>query len=298
VRGLGPRQARSGPGHQPVGGGPGVAGVGLRSAACAATRFSYSRHLRAGRRRIPLDGQRRPGQAGRRRWRRYRLQRHPGLPRRRLHRPPQGRRAEPLPPTTSSASPPWAGSEWQRSPASGRCRLAWRCRGRPGGTSVRDDHLGSSAARVPCAASRGRFCGVRARTAGLLGHGRRGAVRRHGAQDRPDAVRLSHHRGSGLHPRRDHPARRSGQEAQKEAVQGRVWHLAYHLAGRGQARLPAGAARLLVGTGQDDTVVLSEEATAYFERNRCQVELLPTPEVIPVWNQAEGAVIGLFQVTC
>jgi hypothetical protein len=25
---------------------------------------------------------------------------------------------------------------------------------------------------------------------------------------------------------------------------------------------------------------------------------LPTPEVIPVWNQAEGAVIGLFHVTC
>jgi hypothetical protein len=59
-----------------------------------------------------------------------------------------------------------------------------------------------------------------------------------------------------------------------------------------------GAARLLLGTGQDDTVVLSEEAAAYFERNRCQVELLPTPEVIPVWNQAEGAVIGLFHVTC
>src|SRR6266508_1963599 len=59
-----------------------------------------------------------------------------------------------------------------------------------------------------------------------------------------------------------------------------------------------GAARLLLGTGQYDTVVLSEEAAAYFERNRCQVELLPTPEVIPVWNQAEGAVIGLFHVTC
>ena len=29
-----------------------------------------------------------------------------------------------------------------------------------------------------------------------------------------------------------------------------------------------------------------------------RVELLPTPEVIPVWNQAEGAVIGLLHVTC
>src|SRR5438034_6651214 len=59
-----------------------------------------------------------------------------------------------------------------------------------------------------------------------------------------------------------------------------------------------GAARLLIGAGQDGTVALSAEAAAYFERNRCQVELLPTPEVIPVWNQAEGAVIGLLHVTC
>jgi hypothetical protein len=59
-----------------------------------------------------------------------------------------------------------------------------------------------------------------------------------------------------------------------------------------------GAARLLVGTGQDGTVTLSQEAAAYFKRHRCQVELLPTPEMIPVWNRAEGAVIGLVHVTC
>jgi hypothetical protein len=59
-----------------------------------------------------------------------------------------------------------------------------------------------------------------------------------------------------------------------------------------------GVARLLIGAGQHGRVALSEEAAAYFERNRCQVELLPTPEVIPVWNQAEGAVIGLLHVTC
>jgi hypothetical protein len=59
-----------------------------------------------------------------------------------------------------------------------------------------------------------------------------------------------------------------------------------------------GAARLLLGAGQHGRVALSQEAAAYFERNRCQVELLPTPEVIQVWNQAEGAVIGLLHVTC
>jgi hypothetical protein len=59
-----------------------------------------------------------------------------------------------------------------------------------------------------------------------------------------------------------------------------------------------GVERLLIGAGQDGRVGLSEEAAAYFARNRCQVELLSTPEVIPVWNQAEGAVIGLLHVTC
>ncbi|HEV8651620.1 MAG TPA: hypothetical protein VG276_20060 [Actinomycetes bacterium] len=59
-----------------------------------------------------------------------------------------------------------------------------------------------------------------------------------------------------------------------------------------------GAARLLIGAGQSGTVTLSQEAAAYLERHGCQVQLLPTPEVIPAWNQAEGAVIGLLHVTC
>jgi len=59
-----------------------------------------------------------------------------------------------------------------------------------------------------------------------------------------------------------------------------------------------GAARLLIGAGQSGTVTLSKEAAAYLERHRCRVQLLPTPEVIPVWNQAEGAVLGLLHVTC
>ncbi len=29
-----------------------------------------------------------------------------------------------------------------------------------------------------------------------------------------------------------------------------------------------------------------------------QVELLPTPEAIETWNEAEGDVIGLFHITC
>jgi hypothetical protein len=37
---------------------------------------------------------------------------------------------------------------------------------------------------------------------------------------------------------------------------------------------------------------------AYFQRKQCQVELRPTSEAIRVWNAAEGAVIGLFHLTC
>lgn len=59
-----------------------------------------------------------------------------------------------------------------------------------------------------------------------------------------------------------------------------------------------GAERLLIGAGQHGRVGLSEEAATYFGRSRCRVELRSTPEVIPVWNQAQGAVIGLLHVTC
>ena len=59
-----------------------------------------------------------------------------------------------------------------------------------------------------------------------------------------------------------------------------------------------GAARLIIGAGQSGMVALSDEATAYFKRHGCQVELLPTPKAIPVWNAAAGAVIGLLHVTC
>ena len=59
-----------------------------------------------------------------------------------------------------------------------------------------------------------------------------------------------------------------------------------------------GAELLIVGTGQHGLVKLSEEADDYFKHKGCRVELLPTPEAIRVWNEAEGAVIGLFHVTC
>ena len=59
-----------------------------------------------------------------------------------------------------------------------------------------------------------------------------------------------------------------------------------------------GVQRLILGAGQSGMVTLSDEAADYFKQHNCQVELLPTPEAIRVWNETEGAVIGVFHVTC
>ena len=59
-----------------------------------------------------------------------------------------------------------------------------------------------------------------------------------------------------------------------------------------------GAARLIVGSGQTGMVTFSDEAADYFERKGCSVSLARTPTAIRAWNQAKGAVIGLFHVTC
>jgi hypothetical protein len=60
----------------------------------------------------------------------------------------------------------------------------------------------------------------------------------------------------------------------------------------------AGADELILGAGQYGTVKLSQEAADYFQRQGCRVTLLPTPQAIRAWNAVEGAVIGLFHVTC
>jgi hypothetical protein len=59
-----------------------------------------------------------------------------------------------------------------------------------------------------------------------------------------------------------------------------------------------GAERLIIGTGQNGMVKLSDEAADYFKHRDCQVKLLRTPTAIEAWNEAKGAVIGLFHVTC
>lgn len=59
-----------------------------------------------------------------------------------------------------------------------------------------------------------------------------------------------------------------------------------------------GARQLILGSGQSGFVALSKEAAAYFRDQGCAVELFPTPQAIQAWNAAQGAVIGMFHVTC
>ncbi|HEX6481928.1 MAG TPA: MTH938/NDUFAF3 family protein [Ktedonobacteraceae bacterium] len=59
-----------------------------------------------------------------------------------------------------------------------------------------------------------------------------------------------------------------------------------------------GMQQLIIGTGQYGNVTLSDEATDYFTRKHCHVDLMPTPEAIRFWNKAGGSVVGLFHVTC
>lgn len=59
-----------------------------------------------------------------------------------------------------------------------------------------------------------------------------------------------------------------------------------------------GANWIIIGTGQSAMTQLSPEAAAFFQKERCAVKLLPTPEAIRYWNKTAEAVIGLFHVTC
>ena len=58
------------------------------------------------------------------------------------------------------------------------------------------------------------------------------------------------------------------------------------------------AEQIIIGAGQFGQVKLSEQAEQFFQEKGCQITLLPTPEAIRAWNQAAGATIGLFHITC
>lgn len=60
----------------------------------------------------------------------------------------------------------------------------------------------------------------------------------------------------------------------------------------------AGVKILIFGTGQFGRAELAEDSIEFFKQKGCQVQLFPTPEAIKAWNEAQGAVIGLFHITC
>jgi hypothetical protein len=58
------------------------------------------------------------------------------------------------------------------------------------------------------------------------------------------------------------------------------------------------ADHLVIGSGQYGNVELSPEAAEYLRGRNVRVVLLPTPQVMDVWNRMDEAAIGLFHVTC
>ncbi len=73
-----------------------------------------------------------------------------------------------------------------------------------------------------------------------------------------------------------------------------------HMISKPEAKfvLEKGCRLLIVGTGQEGNVKLSPEAKGYFEKKRCAVLLLPTPEAVRAFNRARGRTVGLMHVTC
>jgi hypothetical protein len=59
-----------------------------------------------------------------------------------------------------------------------------------------------------------------------------------------------------------------------------------------------GAETIIIGSGQEGMLKLSDEAIAFFEQKGCKVKLLATPDALRVWNKAKGPTIGLVHVTC
>jgi hypothetical protein len=60
----------------------------------------------------------------------------------------------------------------------------------------------------------------------------------------------------------------------------------------------AGCETLIIGTGQEGMLVLSDEAAAFFQQQGCRMLLQKTPIAIETFNATSGKKIGVFHVTC
>ncbi|MDP6125567.1 MAG: MTH938/NDUFAF3 family protein [Candidatus Latescibacteria bacterium] len=55
--------------------------------------------------------------------------------------------------------------------------------------------------------------------------------------------------------------------------------------------------RLIVGTGMEGGLSISDIAATYLDKKKCEVEVLPTPEAAKRWNELDGKAVGLFHFT-
>jgi hypothetical protein len=60
----------------------------------------------------------------------------------------------------------------------------------------------------------------------------------------------------------------------------------------------AGAEKIIIGSGQEGMLKLSDEAAAFFDKKECKVKLMPTSDAVRLWNKAKNRCIGLFHITC
>lgn len=51
---------------------------------------------------------------------------------------------------------------------------------------------------------------------------------------------------------------------------------------------------MIIGYRGDDKLLMSYEATDYFEEKKCKIKMLPLEEAISYWNRYEGYAVGLF----
>ncbi len=69
-------------------------------------------------------------------------------------------------------------------------------------------------------------------------------------------------------------------------------------AAEAEAVLEAGCQTVIVGSGQQGVLTLTDEAAAVFEGQGCTVLVWPTPQAVQVFNRTDGPKVGLFHVTC
>ncbi len=56
------------------------------------------------------------------------------------------------------------------------------------------------------------------------------------------------------------------------------------------------ANEMIIGSGGQAKLRLSNEAIDFFEEKKCKIKLLPIWEAITYWNRYEGHAIGLFYI--